>query len=247
MNLQRRIAAAVLITDDDVKPFMQTLRETKAIEILEMDNTRLVLKITAPFQYFTPSDLETLENNKNSDYYRYIISKPYLKDLLHKVFVTQEYKLLAQGIIKLEINDNDYSDTPLSINARTYSLDEFTEFPNPHLFHHNCWAAAKQEMTKNICAGNFELVVMQMVAAVQSVNLAEHASFINGFVYDIVNNSRMRNLATFVDKDGNTYNYTQMLDKIEQEENAKVLAEAKEIIDSAEGYVQIELPDDDEE
>ena len=38
-----------------------------------------------------------------------------------------------------------------------------------------------------------------------------------------------------------------MLDKIEQEENAKVLAEAKEIIDSAEGYVQIELPDDDEE
>lgn len=247
MNLSRRLAAAVLTSEEDVKPFMQTLKTTPAIEILEMDSNKLLLRVTAPFQYFTPADLETLENNKNSDYYRYVISKPYLKELLHKVFVTQEYKLLTQGMIKLEINDDSYYDTPLNINARTYSLDNFTQFPNPHLFHHNCWAAAKQEMTKNICAGNYELVVMQMVAAVQSINLAEHTSFVNGFVYDIVNNNNIRKLATFVDKDGNTYNYTQMLDKIEQEENAKVLAEAKEIIDNAEGYVQIELPDDDEE
>lgn len=258
---ERQILGIKQISDEDVAPLMETIKSTKAIEILSTTENEMRLRITAPLQYFQSSDFERYENNLNSEYLRMysgLDSKyTYYKKILHKVFVTREYNLLAQGIIRMSISPYSAATTPLNLSAQTTSTTDFTEFPNPHLWHHNCWSAARTEINKNICEGNFELVVMQMVAAVQTVNIAEHASFVNGLLYDFKNRNLTSHYCSIVDtKSGKKYTLEQMIEhekeleqQEKQEENNKIIQAAKETLETnkTEGYTQVELPDDGED
>lgn len=248
----RELAAHKLIAEDDVKPFIDTIKNTKAIEVLSTSDTEMVLRVTAPLQYFQEADFTAYENNPTSTYMRNFYSNPILRKVLHKVFVTREYKILAQANIHLIIQDS-YHTTPLNIYAERQNssyASPITQFPNPHLYHHDCWGPAKTEMQKNMCEGNFELVVMQMVAAVQSVNVAENASFVNGFLNDLLNNDGLKKLITFIVDTPNgaqTLNYTQMLEYERNLEKQAAMQEAEHIINQApkQAYTQVEIPDDD--
>lgn len=235
MRLEQQLINNKMITEDDTKPFIELINNTKAIEVLQTTDNLMKLRITAPVQYFTESDFEAYEKNTNSDYNRWFKNEPTLRKILHKIFVTREYKLLFQAIITLNLQDG-YYESPLRCSAQTRNTTGLTQFPNPHLYHHDCWSKAKTEIQKNICEGNFELVVMQMIAAVQTVNIAEHASFINGFLYDILNNATLRDKITILDENQNTYDLTAIL---EHEKNIKLQETPKK------AYTQIEIPDDD--
>ena len=244
-NIERSLIANKFLTETDVRPFIDTINSSKAIEILSSTDTEIKLRITAPLQYFTPSDFTSYENNTGSAYHRMFNGTPVTQRVLHKIFVTREYKILTQGIITISIREG-YNDTPLGLNAQTHTLTNFTEFPNPHLFHHNCWAAARSEMQKNVCEGNFELVVMQMIAAVQSVNIAEHTSFVNGFLNDFKLDS-YQNLIHILDQNGKSYTYNEIIDHEYALQKAELLAQAEQTVKNAEQYVQVELPNEDEE
>lgn len=251
-NYLRLLNAQKLIAPADVKPLIDTINNTKAIEILSVTNTELILKITAPVQYFQSEDFTAYENNPNSNYNMSFAQSPALKSILHKIFVTREYKLPLQGIVHLRVQDS-YNNAPLyifneqNLNNTNYS---YTELPNPHLYHHDCWSTAKVEMQKNTLAGNFELVVMQMVAAVQTVNVAEHASFVNGLLSDIKNTGSMRPLIHIIvpTEDGKERTLS-LSDAITYEQNCmqkETLEKAAEkIAKNSNEYTQVEIPDDD--
>lgn len=250
---QRELIAHKLISEDDVKPFTETIKNTKAIEILSSSETEMVVRVTAPVQYFQESDFTAYEGNPSSTYMRNFYNNPTFRQVLHKVFVTREYKLLMQGIIHIQIQEN-YDSSPLYVfcERSLQAYYKYTEFPNPHLFHHDCWGPAKTEMQKNMCEGNFELVIMQMVAAVQSINIAENASFVNGLLYDIQNNTNIRTLMTFIvetPEGPKTFSYDEIL--IYERNLGKQVAveQAKETIaQTPKGtYTQVELPDNDED
>lgn len=245
---ERELITNKLLSEEDVKPFIDTIKTTKAIEILRTTDTKMVLRITAPLQYFQEADFEAYENNSNSNYNQTHENEPTLKKVYHKVFVTREYQILFQSIITLEIQ-NGYNNQILRLYAQR-STDDLTQFPNPHLYHHDCWSQAKSEIQKNIAAGNFELVVMQIVAAVQTMNVAENASFNNGFLYDIRNNPTLRKRLTFIvntPEGSKQFNYQQMIDYEKNLEKQETIEKAKEIINDKpkEAYVQVEIPDDD--
>ena len=105
-------------------------------------------------------------------------------------------------------------------------------------------------MNKNIYEGNYELVVMQMIAAVQSVNVAENASFVSGLLGDIKNSSTLRDLLTFIVKtpEGTKeLNYQQILEYEHNLTQQTILQQAKETIaQNPQTYTQVELPDDGE-
>lgn len=244
---ERAINANAQTTEEDIAPFLETIKNTKAIEILSTTDKTMRLKITAPLQYFTESDFKAYEKNVNSDYNRYFGNKPIIKDILHKIFVTREYLLLMQGIIKIDVNDSNYSNVVLDY-AASMQLNQYDEFPNPHLLHHNCWASAKREMDKNICEGNYELVVMQMVAAVQSVNIAEQASFVNGLLGDL-RNEEYTSKITILDKDNNKYTWEQIITHEQELANTAAKEKAEQLLKEAqentEGYTQIVLSEED--
>ena len=254
LHLERQISAARLISEEDIKPFTETLLNAKAIEVLNTNSEEMVIRITAPLQYFQESDFETYENNPNSMYNGYFRNNPIIQKVLHKIFVTREYKLLAQAIIHMKITSN-YTDMPLTFYAeKLHAAPTLTQFPNPHLYHYDCWGAAKNEMSKNICEGNYELVIMQMIAAVQSVNIAENASFVNGFLSDIKNSSTLRKLITII-KDTpegpkqHTFEEICALEQVlEQQNKAQQIEQALSAKTQAapNQYVQIELPDEDD-
>ena len=249
----RELAAHKLINEDDVKPFIDTIRNTKAIEVLSTTDSEMVVRVTAPLQYFQESDFETYENNSTSTYMQRYYNNPTFRKVLHKVFVTREYKLLVQAIVTLQIQDS-YNNQPLYICAQrsgNSSAYRFTQFPNPHLYHHDCWGPAKSEMQKNMCAGNFELVVMQMIAAVQSVNIAENASFVNGLLGDIQNNNALKDLLTFIvetPEGTQKLNYDQIIKYERDLEIQTIVQQAETIItQTPKGtYTQVELPDNDD-
>lgn len=253
-NAQRNLNSIKTIATDDVKPFMETIRNTKAIEVLHSSENTMKLRITAPLQYFTKSDFEAYENNATSHYNTSYAEFPMLKRILHKIFVTKEYKILMQAIINLRITNESYASNALSVSAQQNDNTDITQLPNPHLYKYNCWDKAKAEMQKNISEGNFELVVMQMVAAVQTINVAEHQSFVNGFLYYFKNNG-FTNLITILDKDNNAYTYNKIIDHEYELEKAEKKAAQEQKIEEArqkleqapkQEYTQIELPDDDD-
>lgn len=248
-NLQRELIAINTLNRDEVKPFVDTITNSPNIEILNASTNQMLIRVTAPLQYFRSEDFEAYERNEHSTYNAYFRNSPTLKNVLHKVFVTHEYKLLVQSIIELYINNNDYSNQPLTLNARTNNSTDFTEFPNPHLYHHNCWAAAKNEINKHICEGKFELAVMQIIAAVQTVNIAENASFVNGFLRDVLNSPTLRRKMTFIDKDQNKYTYDQILEHEQHLQQEQQKEQAKQIIENApkNEYTQVEIEDNDDD
>ena len=85
---------------------------------------------------------------------------------------------------------------------------------------------------------------MQIIAAVQTVNIAENTSFVNGLLRDVLNNPTLRRKMTFIDKDQNKYTYDQIL---EHEQHLQQ-EQAKQIIESVpkNEYTQVEIEDDDD-
>lgn len=243
-DYQRRIIANKTLTPEDTTPFFETIKNTKAIEVLSGSQKTLQLRVTAPLQYFS-EDFECYENNPKSDYNYLYADKPTLKTILHKIFKTKEYRLIVQAIITLEINAN-YNAQPLYARAQQYELKEFTQFPNPHLWHHNCWSQAKNELNKHICAGNFDLAVMQIVAAVQTVNVAENTSFVNGLLKDFLR-KEIQNITHIIDHNGTVVTLADLI-KIEENQTKEDINTAlKTAQTNKTGYVQIELPDTDPE
>jgi hypothetical protein len=247
-KLERLLISIKQTSDEDIKPLINCITNSKAIEILNTTNKEMILRITAPLQYFQETDFEAYEKNPNSMYNEYFRREPILQKVFHKIFVTREYQLMLQAIIHLQIQDA-FNENPLKFYAERYcNRPNLTQFPNPHLYHHDCWGRAKSEMNKNIYEGNYELVVMQMIAAVQSVNVAENASFVSGLLGDIKNSSTLRDLLTFIIKTpegAKELNYQQILDYERNLEQQTILQHAEETIaQNPQTYTQVELPDD---
>ena len=153
-----------------------------------------------------------------------------------------------------------------NITPLRYSVDrqsgKYTVFPNPHLYHYNCWSKAKAEMDKNILAGNYELVVAQAIAAVQSINVAEQQSFVNNFLDDFKESfwqQRMQFMIPGQDKKIYTFNEIMAIEKKALEQTADTLqalvqnnsTEAlqetlRQQTEQTTGYVQVEVPDEDD-
>ena len=233
------------VSPADVQPLLDLIGQSDYIEIIDTTPTSLKIRITAPLQYFTENDFVSYENNENSEYNRHFKNKVD-KTILHKLFVTRDYQLLAEGIVTIALNNswNTYS-SPISFEAQRGGIEDFKNFPNPHLYHHNCWSAAKTEIMKNLNKDQYDLVVLQMIAAIQTINIAEHASFVNGLLNDFdtrIFHEKMH----FIDKDKNTYTYGELYDKIKKEIQQGEVQEAAKIIEEApkDEYTQVELPDD---
>lgn len=244
---QRALTVNKNASEEDVKPFIDTINNTKAIEVISASENNMILRITAPLQYFNESDFEAYERNTRSDYNQLYQTYPTLKRILHKIFVTREYKLLVQGVIKLALDTRTYTNNILEAHASS-ELSDYNNFPNPHLYHHDCWNAAKTEIDKNICEGNYELVVMQMVAAVQSVNVAEHPSFVNGLLHDF-RSASYSTLVQILDKDNVKHNWTDIIAIEQQLQKEEQIKEAEEKIASAKennsGYTQVVISEEE--
>lgn len=243
-NYERQIIANKLITPEDVQPLFDTIKNSKHIEVLSSSNTTLTLRITAPLQYFA-DEFERYEKNLSSDYNYHYRNLPHLKNILHKIFVTREYKIVVQAIITLTLTTN-YGTQPIIFDALRGNVTQFTRLPNPHLWHYNCWGQAKTEMLKNISEGNYELVIMQAVAAVQSVNVAEHASFVSHFLVDF-RQSDLQHLIYIIDENGIEKPLSEIIkieQQLKQEELQKTLQEQANTTNK---YTQIEISDPEDD
>lgn len=241
---QKDLNAYSTATEDDVRPFMDTIISSKAIEIMDGDATNLRLRVTAPLQFFTPSDFEAYEQNPNSTY-NISYTNTTVRSIMHKIFVTKEYSLIFQSIIKIRLNMNNYSNDILYFEAQRNNIDEFTELPNPHLYRHNCWGQAQTEMQKNIAQGNYELVVMQMIAATQTMNVAESASFINGALEYLKNDSMLAKTHVIDNATKQVYSWADLI----KHERGEQIEEAKEQLtqeqETQKGYHQIVVEDEE--
>jgi hypothetical protein len=191
MNAFNKIGA------EDVSEFANTLQNNKLIEILSTDKYQMQLRITAPLQFFQTSDYEVYVKNPSSYINRNC--SPEQKAVLHKIFITHEYKLSMQSIVELKINTDTYSSSILICNAKR-DTDLFTAFPNPHMFHHNCWGQAITEINKFIANGDYNLAILQMIAATQSINVAESITFVS-MLQDILERESTRSLITITTKE----------------------------------------------
>lgn len=255
----------------DVSPFMNFIKNAKTIEIINSNEHQLYLRVTAPFQYFREHDLEIREKNSKSDYNILIKNNTRIpeihKSILHKIFVTREYKLLAQAVIVLSLDTNPNDTRPMYYEVET-SLRNYDQMPNPHIFHYNCWEKAKNAMSKALAENKYEVMLAQIVAAVQSINLSEDPSFAHRFMNDWFDEDYTR-LVHVIVEDGTILNYKEILeyeanklkenktntletlqnpeptnnDTAQTDDIAQRLAALEE--SAAGSYTQIELPDED--
>ena len=185
------------LAEDNVDSFKDALNN-RAIEVLkiENDNTELVIRVTALAQHFLSEDFVRYEQNPRSVINTRQYSKAFL-NVLHKIFVTREYKLILQAVVRVSLDR--YSTNFLSINASNEST-LYTECPNPHLYHYNCWSKAKTQMINYAIKNEYDLMFLQMVAAIQSVNIAEVPSFLDGLIVDLASKQHIKSKTHLIDQ-----------------------------------------------
>lgn len=226
------------LTPEDIEGFSQVLNNSSIIEVLESSETVLKMRVTAPLQYFESEPFKIYEKNSQSNYNEIYRDKPILKQILHKIFVTREYKLIFQAIIRMTIN-NQYGENDVRIEALGSPIQNFTNFPNPHLYHFNCWQETKNQLNKHLINGNYNAILPQIIAATQSVNTAESASFINNLLPDFLSEEFQE--ITHIIIGDKTYTLAEV---IQIEEKAK---ETTPTPTPTKEYKQIEIEDNDED
>lgn len=261
LTLARQINAYCTTQPDDLQSFINLIKNSPMIEMLRVQANQLTLRITAPLQFFQSSDFEAYEKNRSSYYNVNYKEERCLRNILHKIFITKEYTFLVQAVIMFDIN-NSRNITPLRYSVYQHS-DRYTVFPNPHLYHYNCWSKAKAEMDKNILAGNYELVVAQAIAAVQSINVAEQQSFVNHFLDDFKEPFWQQHMQFMIPgQDKKIYTLKEIiaieekaleqtpdtLQALVQNNSTEALRETlRQQTEQNTGYVQVEVPDEDDD
>ena len=240
-SYEKQLIAYKTLTQTDVQPFIDTIKNTPGISIINASDDTLTLSIIAPLQFFESSDFAAYEANTDSNYNRNYKDHPILRSILHKIFITKEYQILVEGVIKLRLN-HVYNDTPLQL-AASNNRDDYTQFANPHLHYYDCWYAAKTAIHKYINNGDFTLAIMQMIAAVQNINVAEPQSFISHFLPDF-KEPFWQNKMHFLVKTPSGKETTTFADLYQHE--AQLLKETQPAQQTTKpAYTQIEIPDDD--
>ena len=229
------------LTPEDIEGFSQTLNNSAVIEVLESSATVLKMRVTAPLQYFESEPFKIYEKNTQSYYNEIYNNNPILKQILHKIFVTREYKLIFQAIVKITIL-NQYGESDVKIEALGGPMQNFTNFPNPHLYHFNCWQETKNQLNKHLINGNYNAILPQIIAATQSVNTSESASFINNLLPDFLT-KEFQDVTHIIIGD-KTYTLAEVI-QIE-EEKAKETTSTTTPAPTKE-YKQIEIEDNDED
>lgn len=226
---------------EDVKPFIDALKSTKAIEVIDTDDYEIKIRVTAPLQFFDPSDFKRYQVNDRS-YYRELLDSDRFgapKDIagavFDKIFIKHEYKLLMQAIIVLKAETTSYTSDALSVYTCKYdylgteSLHNAT--PNPHHYYFNCWDKTKQQIRKAVTDGNYDLIPTLIVNSVQTINVAENTSFHK--LLAALTDKKWRNKVRLIQKDGTEINWEQAI-KIE-EANYKSLSEpVEELVETTE-------------
>lgn len=227
------------LTPEDIEGFSQILNNTSVIEVLESSATVLKMRVTAPLQYFESEPFKIYEKNTQSYYNEIYNNNPILKQILHKIFVTREYKLIFQAIVKMTIS-NQYGENEVKVEALGGNIQDFTNFPNPHLYHFNCWQETKNQLNKHLINGNYNAILPQIIAATQSVNTSESASFINNLLPDFL--SKEFQDITNIIIGNKTYTLAEVIqmEKEKVKETVTTPAPTKE-------YKQIEIEDNDED
>lgn len=202
---------------EDVQPLVDALKITKAIEIIDTDDYELKIKVTAPLQFFDASDFKRYEANErsffNDNKRLYGADAKYTLPIFHKIFVTHEYKLILQAIITLKAETSNYNADSLYVFTNTYSTSGIEQLhdnlPNPHHYYHNCWDRTKQQIRKAVTEGNYDLIPTLIVNSVQTVNVAENASF-HKLLRDLTEEN-WREKTHLITKDGSIITWAQAI------------------------------------
>lgn len=219
---------------DDLKIFTDNLAKNKHITILNATATKIELLITAPLKYYEPTHLQILIDNKNSVFYTKLTEQN--RKLLKAAIIDNKFQILVQAKIQCAIHNS--STEPLDFTA--YNDITFDALPNPHLTYYNCWSAARSLLKQCVLKSQYEMIVPQLIAAVQSINMAEGATFYQRFLPDF--NSKSDNSKIFINAEtGETLTKLEALKLLEDESKPEV-----EPIDTPKEYTQIEVEDNDE-
>jgi len=231
---QRKKLSLKDVSADDVLPFLNALKNNPLIETLDTTNDRLTLRITAPLQYYDPEDYKYYITNKNSKVNTYF--NDIEKEILYDTFINKKYGIILEAIIHITIV-SDLSIGALEFRAQSSSPSQFKNIPNPHLYYYNCWSEARNVLAKAIANNDYEIIIPQMIAAVQSVNVAESASFSSHFLDDL-NSSTWRSKINFIEYATQTKYTFETL--IEQYKQAKIEKIEKEAMQKAQETIKID-------
>ena len=226
---ERQLAFGNTAQPDDVSAFTEMLTKTKAITIIDTDDNKIKLAVTAPLQFFTTSDFEAYERSERSYYnsLRYGADPKYTKPIFHKIFVTHEYKILLSAVIELTANDDSYSEQALSVHAlghQQYTKDNCYSIPNAHLYYHDCWSKTKERIMKAVANKEYDLIPTLIVNSVQTVNIAETTTFYK--FLDNIAESSWRNKIKLITKDNKEITWADAIDI--EKENYKTMTEPVE-------------------
>ena len=231
---------------DDIKPFIDALKTTKAIEIIETDDFELRIRVTAPLQFFDTSDFKRYQQNSRSYYRELLDSNQFgnipaiVAPIFDKIFITHEYKLLLQAVISIKADSSNYNNDAFYVSTNTYSYSGIeaiqTITPNPHHYYYNCWDKTKQQIRKAATEGNYDLIPTLIVNSVQTINVAENTSF-HKLLRDLTE-KRWRDKVHLIKKDGTELTWEQAIE-IEKANYKSMSEPVEELVETIKEVTEI--------
>jgi hypothetical protein len=169
---------------EDMSEFLDMLKNNKHIKILDATDKLIRIKVTAPLKYYRTEDFDVLLNNSKSCFYTHLTTDN--QTLLKAAIKANKFQILVQSVIDI-MAASSLTD-PISFSAKNMP-DEMEYMPNPHLTYYSCWSTARSNINTAVKEAKYELIVPQLIAATQSINMSESATFYSRFLPDFNNKS----------------------------------------------------------
>ena len=236
-RLQEAIAKehhAQTMAPDNIKEFLNSIKGNKYVNLLSSNANYLEMLIVAPLKYYNTADLQVLIDNKNSVFYSHLNNDS--QKILKAAILDNKFQVLVYAHIKCCIQHSAVE--PLEFIARNEA--PFNDaVPNPHLTYYNCWTAARSQLKQYVLKGDYELILPQLIAAVQSINMAEGATFYSRFLPDF-NRRSMYDKILYNPETGETFSKADALKLLEEAPKPET-----QPTNTSKEYTQIEVEDDD--
>lgn len=152
--------------EGDPSELIQFFRDNQKVITLSEDSneTNISYDVVSDLEYFDGDYFEEMYKNEKTFIHRY--DKKWIK-FLYDVFVTRKYKILMSCSWKLSGNAVV---TPRR-GQRTSSFNARHSIPNPHIYFYGCLGQNAQALNEYAKKGNWELAMLQSVAATKNINL----------------------------------------------------------------------------
>lgn len=209
--LNSRLAALRMENQtEEFDRLLDFMEHNKSIVSYRVLDESIQISTVAPIDYFDRDSARSIINNDNSYLYS-AVDINIVRPIFTKLFIEESYKLMVSDCFEINLNRNRNTHTIADNYPHINLLNQ--SIANPHHVFYSCMGSYSADIAESIRSGDWIGVIETCVASSKDINFMDSTVMIR-FAQQIEQVCREeKDLKLVVDKEGNRYTLSEMLER----------------------------------